>query len=231
MSKNQFDELGEGYYDIRGGHVHRYYTDQKVKVLKSYVSSGDSCLDVGCGVGLHSKLLKDEAGCVVHGIDVSQSMVDSANKNLGEGFAIRASAIEIPYRDNSVDVSYTVNVTHHLIRPEAVEKAIAEMARVSRKKVLIFEFNPLNPFCRYLLFKVCPYDNGDERIPSRKEMVEAARMAGLKTNKIRHMSFMPLLCPRFLMGPISRIEPLMEKTIPWMSVGMVYILDKELPDH
>jgi ubiquinone/menaquinone biosynthesis C-methylase UbiE len=230
MSESQFDRIGGNYYEVRGGHVHRYYTEQKVKVLKEFVVDRDECLDVGCGVGLHANLLMELTGCRVMGLDYSQTMATSANKNLGQGFAVTASATDIPFKDGAFDVSYTINVTHHLINPEAVEKALVEMARVSRSKVFVFEFNPLNPFCKYILFHICPYDTGVERIPSRKEMVAVAKKAGLTIREIRHMSYMPILCPRFLIQPISKIEPVLEKLFPWFTVGIVYILEKQASD-
>lgn len=223
---NQFDKLGGDYYNVPGGHVHRYYTEQKVNVLAEYVTKTDNCLDVGCGVGLHARMLSDLTGCRVNGLDSSQGMVDGANESIGESFAVRADATNLPYCDGAFDVSYMVNVTHHLIKPIAVEKAISEMSRVSRKRVFVFEFNPLNPFCKYVLFKICPYDNGDERIPSKREVVADAIKAGLIVREVRHISYMPMFCPKSLMGVVSRVEPVLERLVPWFTVGLVYILDK-----
>jgi len=226
MSEKQFDELGEDYYNIKGGHVHLYYTEQKVEILKNYVGIDSRCLDVGCGVGLHSKMLQEKKNCYVYGIDISESMVKSANKNLGGGFIALGSVTNIPYRDSTFDVVYTVNVLHHLIDHNIIARAIEEMARVSKKYVIIFEFNSKNPFCRYILFKICPYDTGNERIPSKGEIVKIAKERGLSIKEIKYKSFMPMFCPKMLMPVFSRLEDILENIIPWMSVGMVYILEK-----
>lgn len=226
MSEKQFDELGDDYYSIKGGHVHLYYTKQKVEILNNYAGSDSKCLDVGCGVGLHSKMLREKKGCRVHGIDLSRSMVASANKNLAGSFAVLGSATQIPYRDSSFDVVYTVNVLHHLIDHGVISGAIEEMARVSKRYVVIFEFNSKNPFCRYVLFKVCPYDSGNERIPSKGEVIGIAREKGLTVKEVKYKSFMPMFCPKPLMPFFSWLEGVLEHIIPWMSVGMVYVLEK-----
>ncbi|MCK4499993.1 class I SAM-dependent methyltransferase [Candidatus Babeliales bacterium] len=227
MNKTQFDRLGEDYYNIKGGHVHLYYTEQKVKLLEKFVKPGYSVLDVGCGVGVHARLLKENTNCNIYGIDYSKEMVRSANKNLGGSFMIKGDATKIPFKDSSFDVVYTVNLLHHLIKHKAIEHAIVEMARVSKKYIIIFEFNSKNPFCKYILFKVCPYDTGDERIPSKKEITQIAYEDGLVVKEVIHKSFMPMFCPKSLMPFFSRGERILERVIPWVSVGMVYIIQKE----
>ncbi len=231
MSNEQFDALGEGYYGIKGGHVHLYYTRQKVDVLKKIVQDGSLCLDVGCGTGLHAKLLKENKRCDVYGMDLSNSMARSANKSIGVPFALRGSAVGIPYKDNTIDVVYTINVLHHLVDRDVIERAISEMARVSKRYVVIFEFNSKNPFCKYLLFKVCPYDSGKERIPPKGEVIRAAIDSGLTVQESRYMSFMPMMCPKVLMPYFTKLETILEKIVPWMSVGMVYVLEKEYAEN
>jgi ubiquinone/menaquinone biosynthesis C-methylase UbiE len=226
MSEKQFDEIGDDYYNIKGGHVHLYYTEQKVEILKNYVDVDSKCLDVGCGVGLHSKMLREEKSCCVYGIDLSQNMVKSANKNIEGPFAVLGSATKIPYRDSSFDVVYTVNVLHHLIDHAIIASAIEEMARVSKRYVVIFEFNSKNPFCRYILFKFCPYDSGNERIPSKGEVINIAKKNGLSIKEVKYKSFMPMFCPRIFMPFFSRLEGILEYIIPWMSVGIIYVLEK-----
>jgi ubiquinone/menaquinone biosynthesis C-methylase UbiE len=227
MSEKQFDDLGDDYYSIKGGHVHLYYTEQKVNILKDYTDKDSRCLDVGCGVGLHSKMLREKKNCRVYGMDLSKSMVKSASKNLDGSFVLLGSATKIPYRDSSFDVVYTVNVLHHLIDHVTISKAIEEMVRVSKRYIIIFEFNSKNPFCRYLLFKICPYDSGNERIPSRGEVINIANENGLCIKEVMYKSFMPMFCPAPLMPFFTKLEVVLEKVIPWMSVGMVYILEKK----
>ena len=227
MSEKQFDRLGENYYNIKGGHVHLYYTKQKVAILKKIIKPDFSVLDVGCGVGQHAKLLIEGESCKqIYGMDYSRQMVKSANKNMGRQFALRADALAIPFKDSSFDVVYTSNLLHHLIEREKVKSAVQQMARVSKKYLIIFEFNSQNPFCKYFLFKICPYDTGNERIPTKKEIIQIAKDTRLVIHKIIHKSFMPMFTPKSLMPLFSKIERILEKVIPWISVGMVYVLEK-----
>ncbi len=58
-------------------------------VLKMILpKKGMRVLEVGCGTGLNLKLYQ-EAGCEIHGIDLSPSMVNAASKKLGEQADIR----------------------------------------------------------------------------------------------------------------------------------------------
>ena len=225
MIENQFDKLGDDYFNIKGGHVHIHYAKRKAETIKRYLAPDFSVLDVGCGVGEHSRLLKNDCKRI-YGIDLSLEMVKSANNNLGGTFAMRGDATKLPFRDSSFDVIYTSNTLHHIKELDRIRDAISEMARVTKKYIVIFEFNSKNPFCKYLLFKLCPYDTGDERIPSKKEVIKIAKESGLCVVEIIQQSFMPMYCPKCLMPLFSRIEIILERIIPQISVGMVYILEK-----
>lgn len=222
--RNQFDELGENYFNVPGGHVYLYYAKRKVKLLSGLINTNSAVLDVGCGAGEHAKLL--EKFCkAVSGVDASQNMIKAAKNNFGNGFAIRADAAHLPFKNSSFDLVYTSSLLHHIKDPLLVDKTISEMARVSKKNICVIEFNTFNPFVRYLLFKLCPYDAGDERIPSKKEVIKSLRGKNLKTIDVRHIFFMPMHIPKFLLPFFSKIETFFEKIIPFFSVEILYIFE------
>jgi len=225
MNKSQFDKLSENYFNIKGGYVHKYYAKKKVNTIKKYVGQDFSVLDVGCGVGEHAKLLKTITR-KIYGIDISSEMVNSANNNLGGTFAMIGDATRLPFPDSSFDIAYTSNTLHHVKELDNIKNTISEMARVTKKYVIIFELNSKNPFCKYLLFRLCPYDTGEERIPPKKEIINIANEVGLDVVEVINQSFMPMFCPKLLMPLFSKIEIILENIIPWISVGIVYVLEK-----
>ena len=95
-------------------------------------------LDIGCGAGdftQHLAMLSDQ----VTGLDHSAYIF---KKNKHHRLVI-GDAMALKYPDNSFDIVFCANTLHHI--PD-YPKAIAEMVRVSKKYVVIFEPNPLNPF-------------------------------------------------------------------------------------
>ncbi|VVB95771.1 Ubiquinone/menaquinone biosynthesis C-methyltransferase UbiE [uncultured archaeon] len=226
QNKNQFDELGEDYFNIPGGHVYLYYARRKVELLSHLIDANFSVLDVGCGAGEHAKLLEKHCKAV-SGVDASENMIKAANNNFINGFAVKADSSHLPFKNSSFDMVFTSSLLHHVNDPLLVNKTICEMARVSKKTVCILEFNSFNPFVKYLLFKLCPYDAGDERIPPKKEVVRSMVNNSLKITNVKHIFFMPMYMPKFLIPIFSRMEIFLEKIIPFLSIEILYISEHQ----
>ncbi len=80
---NQFKEYSK-YYDLlykdKDYQKEATYIDD---LIRKFDKKGSNLLDIGCGTGKHANLLVDK-GYKVHGIDISESMVEVAKKNYGE---------------------------------------------------------------------------------------------------------------------------------------------------
>ena len=80
------------------------------------IQPGCRVLDVGCGLGGSARYLADAHHCHVTGIDLTQEYVDiaadlSRRVNLSERVSFRrASALDLPFPDNSFDVVWTEHV-------------------------------------------------------------------------------------------------------------------------
>ena len=102
----------------------------------------ESILDVGCGTGALCSVLR-EAGFSVTGIDPAQNMLAVA-KRQPENEDIRflqANALErLPFEDKSFDLSIASYVAHGLQKSERM-KLYAEMRRITREKVILFDYN------------------------------------------------------------------------------------------
>ena len=106
------------------------------------LSSYHSILDVGCGTGSLCSVLS-ERGLSVTGIDPAMNMLAVAsrkpeNKNIQ---FIQANALEkLPFADQSFDLSIASYVAHGMQKNERI-KLYSEMRRVTRSKVIIYDYN------------------------------------------------------------------------------------------
>ena len=96
-----------------------------------------SVLDVGCGNGVFTLYLRDRCRSVT-GIDFSARMLsENPCRPL-----IQADVGHLPIQPDAYDACFEANVLHHVDNPQQVVK---EMARVSRRWVILLEPNRSNP--------------------------------------------------------------------------------------
>ncbi|GAB7016308.1 hypothetical protein JCM10550A_16760 [Methanogenium cariaci] len=132
--RERFNELSDHFpsvvdsSDIRIRSVLQYFGDVR----------GKRILDAGCGKGRFSDLLL-KAGAEVVGIDFSDELLQ-ATRNINGGFFTQGSLTRLPFKDNSFDYVFSIEVLEHI--PDT-EIAISELIRVLRTngKILIIDKN------------------------------------------------------------------------------------------
>jgi ubiquinone/menaquinone biosynthesis C-methylase UbiE len=94
--------------------------------------AGKDALEVGCGTGVHARLLA-EAGANVSAVDLTPTAVDLTRRRLDlHGLAAdvrEADAEHLPFEDASFDFVWSWGVVHH---SEHTERVLGEIARVLR---------------------------------------------------------------------------------------------------
>ncbi len=117
--------------------VVKFFSNQRIQYMKKYIDFNtiESALDVGCGTGYSSYHFPFKK---LIGLDFSfrNLMINPMKPK------IQASAYQLPFRSNSLDLVYGWDFLHHLETPEM---AIEEMARVTKKYLVLFEPNKNNP--------------------------------------------------------------------------------------
>lgn len=93
---------------------------------------------------------------------------------------LQADALRLPFADASFDLVFCWEVLHHLPEPWV---ALREMARVSRRLVLVFEPNPLN--LAQLLFALLDREHRWVLRYTRRYLLEQLRRAGLEPRTYR----------------------------------------------
>ncbi len=140
-SREYYDEFSKGYEARRGKNVphgyHEMLDELEAGCVEQYGRDKD-VLEVGCGTGLVLARIARFAG-TARGIDLSPGMLEKARSrglDVEEG-----SATELPYDDNSFDVTCSFKVLAHI--PQ-IDRALSEMARVTRPSGMILAelYNP-----------------------------------------------------------------------------------------
>jgi len=113
------------------------YADPKLEFIRKNVPLNGRILDVGCGNGVFTGRLARDGGDVV-GLDFSHHLL-AENRHA----ALACGDVgALPFGDATFDVVFEANVLHHVRDRFAV---VREMARVSRRYVVLLEPNRYNP--------------------------------------------------------------------------------------
>ncbi|RGY96546.1 class I SAM-dependent methyltransferase [Clostridium sp. AM58-1XD] len=119
-------------------HFNRYFT------AKSFVK-GKRVLDVACGEGYGSKLLKEWGALKVTGVDISKEAIEIAKENFsGDGIDyIQHSAEELPFENDSFDVVISFETIEHVDSPD---KYLSEISRVLKFGGIAMVSCPNDPY-------------------------------------------------------------------------------------
>lgn len=143
-------------------------------------------LDLGTGIGRWASFLAKKSSRVV-GLDISKEMVKIAKrriKNPDVNFVV-ASAYAIPLRSKSVDLSLSCTCLQHIYEEENQKKSIQEVARVTKRRLLILEL-----MSKTKRIKLSHYPT---LVTPKLEYVETLRKFGAKEIKEIGVDFLPLV--------------------------------------
>lgn len=115
-------------------------------------------LDYGCGGGWLSKLLVSE-GYDVTGVDISDYLIENAQKCIPECEFHAVDCLNLPFEDEEFDMIIGIAILHHL----DLHKGLTECKRVAKKDATLFfmEPNKFNPISA-LGNKICILDTHTE---------------------------------------------------------------------
>lgn len=178
-----YDERGDGKF------VAPMYDEIVSRIMKA---KPKKILDVGCGTGNVLRRLVANNDLSLYGLDISENMIQTARKNLGNKAELKIGDSEyIPWEEDSFDVVVCNASFHHYPNPE---KVLLEMKRVLKRTgtLIIGDPTALVIFRQALniFFKIS--NNGDYKIYSKKEIEELLIKCGFESfnfKKINCKSF------------------------------------------
>ncbi len=98
---------------------------------------GSRGLDAGCGIGTGTRMLAEETGGEVVGVDVNRDNLDAARKRTGDGPAAgrvsfqEANLLDLPFEDDTFDWAWCADTLWPVVVPDPVE-GVRELARAVR---------------------------------------------------------------------------------------------------
>ena len=125
-------EENENFYNeywAQGRSKYKY----RYGVFLSWIKPGSKVLDLGCGDGYLANLIAEKNYCDVTCADVSEVALNIAK---ARGLKVIKASIDepLPFPENSFDYVIATEVLEHIIKTES---ALSEMARVSKKYLLV----------------------------------------------------------------------------------------------
>ncbi len=127
-----------------------FYQSQKTKYQENLEKVKDkfdfslfeTIIDVGCGTGALCSVL-NQMNLKVTGVDPAKRMLNiGAKKKENEkvNFVLGGTSTKLPFEDRSFDLSIASYVAHGLKKAERLA-LYAEMKRVSKKHVILYDYN------------------------------------------------------------------------------------------
>lgn len=140
--KNVWDRIYKNYKgpDI----INKYIYSKLIKVLEKYITQGDSILEAGCGSGYMVSYFQNK-GYYSVGLDINSQPLEVAKKVFGAKNLKKGDLFNLPFKNLSFDIVWNEGVLEHFKINKSIEAA-KEMARVSKKYVIIDVPNRYSPF-------------------------------------------------------------------------------------
>lgn len=113
-----------------------------LKLLKDYVQTDDTILDLGCGNGrLYQLFDKNQVEYI--GVDQSRELIEIARQKHEQARFIVADIQDLSLEDSSVEVVFCIATFHHLPDKGSRVKALKEMKRATKQggKIIMTNWN------------------------------------------------------------------------------------------
>jgi ubiquinone/menaquinone biosynthesis C-methylase UbiE len=230
VNNNLSQKKSDAYYEAAGLPIMvlSIYDFYRYKKVKKYLY-GKSVMDYGPGKADFLNIIKSDYE--IAGIEMNIERVKLCNQILGQN-AVRLGNIQdgLDYKDNSFDTITCMEVLEHLDDPK---KALEELVRVSRKRVIITV--PFNEKIRYVLCIHCakytPYSGHlhsfnessiSEIIPQTVRITKIELCSNKLLRRIPYFNRIIFKAPQFISSTLDNLINHIFPKANWM----IIILDK-----
>lgn len=119
---------------------YRYKRKKFLQLLHSVDFKDKSVLEIGCGPGGNLQEIWKQTPKRLAGADISEEMISlSRNKLPNEIELVKINGTSLPFKDEEFDYVFTATVLQHNTDDQMMKRILAEICRVSKEKVLLFE--------------------------------------------------------------------------------------------
>lgn len=155
--------------------LNNYLNHRKFYQFVAQFVNNKKVVDVGCGSGYGSKILKESGSISFNGFDISESSIRYAKSHYSNYGAFGISSITDMNQvaNNSYDITICSEVLEHIKEYNMEQKAIDELKRITKDKGLIiigtpnsellknhgFSFDEINELCSRNFTQYCIFEN------------------------------------------------------------------------
>jgi len=119
---------------------YRYKRKRFLKMLNAVHFTGKSILEIGSGPGGNLKEIWKKTPSRLVGVDISTDMINLSKSHLNSGIElVKIDGASLPFQDQEFDGVFTATVLQHNTNEKMLKKIMAELCRVSKEKVFLFE--------------------------------------------------------------------------------------------
>ena len=119
---------------------YRYKRERFLALLNEVDFKGKSVLEIGSGPGGNLNELLAKSPASLTGVDISSEMIDLAKSHLPSSInLVKVDGTSLPFADQSFDIVFTATVLQHNTDEGMLKQLMAEICRVAKEKVLLFE--------------------------------------------------------------------------------------------
>lgn len=144
-ARKNYNILAESYHKIRtnkktNGWFYNEWLEMPTTLKLLGKVKGKTILDMGCGTGLYTRILK-RRGAKVCGIDISEGMLTIARREVPGVEFVHGTAEKLPYKNKSFDIVLAALMMEYF---SSWDKVLEEVRRVLKPKG-VFVFSTGNP--------------------------------------------------------------------------------------
>jgi len=135
-------KLREGKNVIAGDDepFYRYKRRRFLQMLNSVNFEGKNVLELGCGPGGNLLEAWKKSPKRLVGADISDEMIKLSREKLPQDIElVKINGVKLPFADEEFDYVFTATVLQHNTNEEMLRQIMAEICRVSKEKVFLFE--------------------------------------------------------------------------------------------
>lgn len=198
MSKNMNEDLLEKFSEVESFH---WWWEGRRELVGQIIGRNKKLriLDIGCGTGETLTYLKKKfPKTILYGIDTSNRAI-KYSQSRGHKKVIKASALKLPYKNNSMDVVLLLDVLEHIKQDK---KVIEEAKRILRKGGYIFIASPALPF----IWSKHDSLQGHVRRYTRRDIRLLAQINKMKVERLGYFNFL-LSLPIVAIRLIGKLKP------------------------
>lgn len=213
-----FDMIADEYSEMIPEHIRERLIDRKCKLIADYLVSSPADqhkktgLDLGGGKGWYASRIIDLTGAAVILVERSLNQVKDAHSRDPRIKTVLADIQHLPFKKDSIDFSFSINVFHHLENEVAQLKAFESLSSALRNggHFYLHEINTNNMFFKIYMNYIFPLIKTIDEGIECWIMPDRNRFGNFISHTIVYFTFMPDFISSSLMKLLSPVEQKLE---------------------